>query len=338
MENRAKVLIIQTAFIGDVLLTTPLIRTLSQRDRVHVLIIPATANVLENRADVERLLLYDKRGARRPLAEFFTLLSRIRRERYDLVVSPHRSLRSALIARLSGAPRRIGFDMSGGAFLYSRRVPYRYGISEVTRNLSLAESLGLQPTDARPDIYPSSFDREEVDRFVPAAETSTFIALAPGSVWATKKWPADYFKSLAGGMSRRGTVIVTVGGKDERELCAEIGRSLPSTFINAAGRLTLRQSAELLRRCAVLVSNDSAPMHLAVAVGTPVIALFGPTVPEFGFAPCGERDFIFEMPLSCRPCSRHGGPRCPIGSHDCMRFIEPGAVLRAVGQLTGLTV
>jgi heptosyltransferase II len=155
-----------------------------------------------------------------------------------------------------------------------------------------------------------------------------FVALAPGSIWGTKRWPG--FEELA---ARLGSVVV-VGGPDDRALGDAVAAAGGAGSANAAGAMPLRASAALLARASVLVTNDSAPLHLATAVGTPIVAVFGPTVPAFGFGPRGARDALLEVEgLTCRPCSLHGPQVCPLSHHRCMREISVEAVVRAVGEV-----
>jgi heptosyltransferase II len=152
-----------------------------------------------------------------------------------------------------------------------------------------------------------------------------FVALAPGSIWGTKRWPG--YAGLAGLL--QGPVVI-VGGPEDRALAERVAAGRPSAHV-AAGELSLRASAALLSMARVLVTNDSAPLHLASAVGARVVAIFGPTVPAFGFGPRGESDRIVEHPaMPCRPCSSHGPQVCPLGHHRCMRDLEVGRVLEAV--------
>lgn len=157
-----------------------------------------------------------------------------------------------------------------------------------------------------------------------------FTAVAPGSIWGTKRWP--YYPELAAALPGQ---VVVIGGPDDAELAEAVVRAAPDRAASAAGALSLRESAALLERAAVLVTNDSAPLHLATAVGTPIVAVFGPTVPGFGFGPLGPRDQVVELHgLPCRPCSAHGPQRCPLGHHRCMRDLDVAAVLRAVADAT----
>jgi heptosyltransferase-2 len=124
-----------------------------------------------------------------------------------------------------------------------------------------------------------------------------------------------------------------IGGAEDTPLAAEIVRGA-SGAVDATGRLSLLASAELLRRCAILVTNDSAPLHLASAMNTPTVALFGPTVPAFGFGPLATRASVLGLDaLPCRPCDRHGPARCPLGHHRCMRDLAPAAVAERVRAL-----
>jgi heptosyltransferase-2 len=158
------------------------------------------------------------------------------------------------------------------------------------------------------------------------AITSGFVALAPGSIWGTKRWP--YYPDLVKRLDRS---CVVIGSAADCDLADNIVTAAPTRAVSAAGALPLRASAALISRAAVLVTNDSAPLHLATAVGTPIVAVFGPTVPEFGFGPRGQGDVTLGHPeLPCRPCSRHGPERCPLGHHRCMRDLPVETVAAAV--------
>jgi heptosyltransferase-2 len=325
-------LVIQTAFLGDVILTTPLISLLAERfGPVDVVTTPAAASLLDHHPAVADVIRYDKHGADRGWKSFRRLGAELRARRYERVYLPHRSFRSAMLARWSGIRERIGFADSAGAFTYTRRVSRPKEGHEVERLLALAGvgpddaippvSLGLAPTDlAAGDAWLASH-----------GVGSDFVAIAPGSVWATKRWP--YYAELAAGLDR---TSVIVGSADDAELARTIVEAAGGRAVSAAGELSLRGSAALIQRAAVLVTNDSAPLHLATAVGTPVVAVFGPTVPEFGFGPRGAADIVLgHDELPCRPCSKHGPPACPLGHHRCMRDLSVAAVAEAVGRIIG---
>ncbi|NIA29990.1 MAG: lipopolysaccharide heptosyltransferase II [Actinobacteria bacterium] len=331
-----KILIIHTAFFGDIILATPLIRAMQEglkNVEIHALVKPETVQVLQNNPYLQKIIVFDKRGKDSGFAGLLKIGQKIKKEKFDLVISPHRSFRSAMLARATGAKIRVGFDTSAGAFLYNKKVKYDSSIHEIERNLSLARALGIQSIHKQPQVFPSEEDKTVVDRLLVKANlksAGSFVALAPGSIWATKRWPLSYYKKLAQILIKNRIRVVLIGGDADCALGREIATGNENVIFNAAGRLSLLQSAELLKRCRVLVSNDSAPLHLATAVGTPVIAIFGPTIPAFGFYPTGSKDKIIETRLSCRPCGMHGGDHCPIGTHVCMKNISPEQIYAGV--------
>lgn len=345
MKSVNNILVFQTAFIGDVVLLTPLLTKLQEQIRdaaVDVVVIPAAAPLLANHPAVREVIVYDKRGADKGLPGFLRIIRRLRKGEYDAALIPHRSLRSGLACFLAGIPRRIGFSTSAAAFLMTDVVTYKPNVHETFRNISLLKPLRLDEGNCKlPDVYPSVADKDLVTRFLEGFNPDParpMVAIAPGSVWATKRWPVDKFASLAAMLLASGKTVVVIGGESDADLASRIIEAAgPGCIIDATGRLTLLQSAELIRRCRVLVTNDSAPLHLGVAVRTPVVAIFGATVPEFGFAPIGEHDVVVQHAgLPCKPCSIHGGHKCPIGTFECMLEIDPAAVMRHVSRLADL--
>ena len=332
------ILIVQTAFIGDVVLATPLIRALREsfpHAQIAALILPATGALLHNHPYLDQVFLYDKKGRDRGLRAFFAWTRTLKVCTFDLTLVPHRSLRSALLVHRSGIPRRIGFDRSAGAFLFTDVVPYRTDLHEVNRNLTLLHPLGIEPHPRRPELFPDEGDRLAVEALLEAQGANAldpFIAIAPGSVWPTKRWLPERFGQVADRLLQEGFQVVFIGGSADRALCESIVRGMRHRPIIAAGRWSLLQSAAFLSQCTVLLSNDSAPVHMAVAMGTRVVALFGPTVPAFGFAPYGPGHTVIQRDLACRPCSRHGGRRCPQGHFRCMKEISSEDVLRVLLQ------
>jgi len=332
----ATALVIQTAFLGDVVLTTPLLTVLAERHGpVDVLTTPAAASLLETHPAVRRVIPYAKRGADRGYRGLVRTAQQLRAERYAIAYLPHRSLRSAILALVAGIPRRIGFH-DGWRLLYtgSRRRPADG--HEIDRLLALADLVPRHQTT--PTLALTAHD-------VTAAEgalrgggvTSPFVALAPGSIWGSKRWP--YYTTLADRLAGRAGVAV-VGGEEDAALGAEITTTVARSggrSVNLCGRLTLRQSAAVIQKASVLVTNDSAPLHFAQAVGTPTIAIFGPTLPAFGFGPRGPRDRAVGVDgLPCRPCSAHGPARCPLGHHLCMQSLLVEHVVHAIEETGAL--
>lgn len=329
-----KILIVQTAFIGDVILATPLVQALQSifaPCEIDFMAIPAAANLLEKNPGINRVLIFDKRGKQRSAAALLRFAKALRAEKYDLAIVPHRSLRSALLVWLARIPLRVGFDRSAGAFLLTQRARYQEK-HEVERNLDLLRPFGKIPQELKPQVDWDEADAARVAELTKNADSKrVWCALAPGSVWATKRWPADRFAKLAKALiAELHASVFLIGGESDAELCREIQQSAGENCFNLAGMSSLRQSAALLDRCAVLISNDSAPTHLGVATNCNVLTIFGPTVPRFGFAPYGEGHGVIEHDLPCRPCSMHGSKKCPIGTHACMQEIAVEEVITRV--------
>jgi heptosyltransferase-2 len=318
--------VIQTAFLGDVVLTTPLLSALAARyGPVDVVTTPAAAGLLQGHPAVGTVIPYDKRGAARGWRALRRLGSELRRRRYQRVYLPHRSLRSAVLALWSGAAERIGFADAPASIAYTSRVVRPATGHEVERLLALVGGALADPEPVKLELHPA--DHARADAWLSAnGVTGRFVAVAPGSVWGSKRWP--YYVEL---VSRLDRPAVIVGGPEDVPLAGSIVAGAPDRVVSAAGALSLKESAALIQRASILVTNDSAPLHLATAVGTPIVALFGPTVPEFGFGPRRPGDLTLgHADLPCRPCSRHGPERCPLGHHRCMRELSVEVVLKAV--------
>jgi lipopolysaccharide heptosyltransferase II len=330
-------LVVQTSFLGDMVLTTPLLAWLAQSGPVDVVATPRAAGLLDNSPDAREVIIYDKRGADRGALGFTRLAAKLRARRYATAYLAQGSVRSGALALAAGIRDRVGFASSAGRTFYTTRVPSIANIHHAARLLSLATrdpEREMPPASLRPRLYPGDRERSAVDALLASRKfDEPLIALAPGSVWATKQWP--YFAYLARELRDMGRIVV-VGAEADQPLAVEILDATSGTAIDATGRLSLLASAELIGRATLLVTNDSAPLHLASAMNTPTLAIFGPTVPEFGFGPLADRSHVVgHTGLTCRPCDRHGPRRCPLGHWRCMREITADDVARlARGLLT----
>jgi heptosyltransferase-2 len=331
-ESQGASLVVQTSFLGDTVLTTPLIAYLAKGGPVDVVVTAAAAPLLANNPSIRDLIVYDKRGRDRGVGGFVRLTRRLRQARYARAYLAQGSMRSAGLALAAGIGERVGFQTSDGRRLYTTRVPYIENEHHATRLLRLAAGTAdITPSATQPRLYPGAEERRAVDALLSQHGWGgePLIALAPGSVWATKRWPK--YPELAANLDAR---LAIVGSVADRELALEISRAAGSRAIDCTGVLSLLGSAELIARAHVLVTNDSSPSHLASAMGTPTVAIFGPTVPEFGFGPLAPRSRVLGLSaLACRPCDRHGPRRCPLGHWRCMREITPRDVVAAVHEL-----
>lgn len=328
-------LVIQTSFLGDTVLTTPLLVQLARRGAVDVVTTRASAPLLAHHPAVREVIVYDKREADRGLGGLLRLARRLRATQYEVAFLAQGSWRSSALALAAGIPSRVGFSTSAGRMLYTKRVPHEAGLHHAARLLMLARPNGREATvdELRPTLYPGAAERDAVDTLLRAhgvVAGEPLIALAPGSVWATKRWP--FYPELASSLADAGRVVI-IGGADDRALAEAITRAQPSA-IDATGALSLLAAAELIARTSVLVTNDSSPLHLGSAMSTPTVAIFGPTVPEFGFGPLAPRAIVVgHTGLSCRPCDAHGPQRCPLGHFRCMKELEPSSIAEQVRSL-----
>ncbi|HZE07405.1 MAG TPA: lipopolysaccharide heptosyltransferase II [Gemmatimonadaceae bacterium] len=331
-------LVIQTSFLGDVILTTPLIAELAKRGPVDVLATPQGASVLANNPNIRNVIPYDKRGTYGSTLNLWQTVRDLRSRRpYEIAYLAQGSFRSGLIAVMTGARERIGFASSTGRVLYTKQLPYRPDRHHAERLWSLSMSECADPPtpdQIRPRLYPSDDDRHSVDLLLRehGGNDEPFVAIAPGSAWGTKRWP--YYVDLAKTLAEQLRIAV-IGSPADTKLAKEITSALPSgCVIDATGALSVLGSAELIGRAQAIVTNDSAPEHLASAMGTPTLAIFGPTVPEFGFGPLATRRAIAGIEgLACRPCDRHGPQRCPLGHWRCMRDLKPEYVSSILGEV-----
>jgi heptosyltransferase II len=328
-------LVIQTSFLGDVVLTTPLLAQLARRGPVDVVTTPAAAALLANHPAVRELIVYDKRGAASGIAGFLSTASVLRAKKYDVALMAQGSFRSGALAWIAGIPSRVGFATSSGRYFYTKRVAYRDDLHHAARLLMLARPNGREPSrgELQPSLYPGAREHQAVDALLAShgvGDEEPLILLAPGSVWGTKRWP--FYPELAQQLKGSGRIVV-IGGEEDRPLADAIIAAVPNA-VPATGQVTLLASAELIGRASVIVTNDSAPQHLASAMGTPTVVIFGPTVPTFGFGPLAPRSIVLGIDaLPCRPCDRHGPEKCPLVHHNCMRTLGVGDVFTATQSL-----
>lgn len=343
-------LVVQTSFIGDVILTTPLLERLAGDGDVDVVTTPAGATLLASHPAVSRVIVYDKRRRDGGIAGFVRVAREARGARRAYLAQG--SMRSAALALAAGCAERVGFSSSAGRWLYTERVEYRDDWQHARRLLSLAgvdratgvtgraddraRANEIAPPAAaddaiRPSLHPTLDDVAAVDALLADREETgrAIVAVAPGSVWATKRWPR--YGELSRLLSEDYDIAL-VGGAADADAAAEIRRHVPAErIIDATGNLSLLGSAELIRRSVAIVTNDSSPQHLASAMGTPTVTIFGPTVPAFGFGPLAPGSITAGVDeLACRPCDRHGPQRCPLGHWRCMNDITPNQVNRMI--------
>lgn len=328
-----RILIIHTAFIGDIVLSTPILRKLKEKypeSEIIYLTTPAGAAILRNNPNISEIISYDKRGAHRGIMGVWNLGKRLRQMNFNLVISLHRYLRSSVLAWLTRSPERIGYETAAGAWLFTKKVAYDEKKHEVEKILSFVEG-EKQDREYEIELYPGEEERNKIDEALKGYEDKKIIAVAPGSKWFTKKWPLEYFNSLLEKLENREDIrVVVIGGKEEQLLNVKKTKNM----VDLRGKTTLLQLAELLKRSEIVVTNDSSPIHIASAFkNTHIIGIFGPTVERFGFFPWSRNSQVLEVEgLECRPCAIHGGDRCPKKHFRCMLEITPEMVYEKIDE------
>ncbi|SNZ09579.1 heptosyltransferase-2 [Persephonella hydrogeniphila] len=329
-----KIVVWQTAFLGDLILTTPLLHSIKNifpKSKLYVITKPFGKEVLKNNPYVDKIILYDKKNTSN-----IQIIKELRKEGFDIAISPHRSHRASYSLFLSKIPFRVGFDKAGFSFLYTKTVPHRFdGTHEIDRNLSLLSvfpDYSEKKLHRYPEIFLSEDEERSFEKFF--LKEKKYILVAPGSKWETKRWTVKGFSRLIDILSEKGESVVLIGSKEDIPYTESIIKNIKtSKVINLVGKTTLRESFSIIKSARLLISNDSAPVHMAVAFNTPVVDIYGPTVKDFGFYPYRNGVVVELDNIKCRPCGLHGHKKCPTGTFECMEKITPDMVLDAVNKL-----
>jgi heptosyltransferase II len=325
-----KILVIQTAFIGDVVLATGLIEKLHTQypeTSLDILVRKGNESLFIQHPFIHEVLVWDKKKNKYP--HFFEVLKKIRANRYDILINIQRFAATGLLTVLSKAKRTIGFDKNPFSFLFSEAIPHlvrdsTHPMHEIDRNHQLIRGF-TDEIAAKPKLYPS----QENEKAVIQWKQDNYICIAPASVWFTKQFPMDQWVRLIDVLPTQLTIYL-LGAPDDHALCENIKLTTTHDSVeNLAGKLNFLESAALMTDAVMNYVNDSAPMHFASAVNAPVTAVYCSTVPAFGFGPLSDIQHIVEtgLPLSCRPCGLHGKRVCPLTHFNCAKQITTEQLL-----------
>jgi len=324
MQYLKKILIIQTASLGDVILTTPLVEKLHHfypTAKIDFILKYGYEGVLRRHPYIHHVIVWDK--TEKKYQRLKELIEIVRDNKYDLVVNVQRFASSGLITALSGAKTKLGFSKNPLSIFFTKSIKHKIGTGdnnphETERNLKLIEHLtdkSLFPIK----LYPSKNDFAKVSQF----KTKQFITVSPGSLWFTKQFPEEKWIEFLASLEKD-LVVYLLGSPKENELCNRIiKQSNHSLSLNLAGKLTFLESAALMKDAVMNFVNDSAPMHMASAMNAPVAAIYCSTVPEYGFGPMSDNSNIIQTKeqLDCRPCGLHGQSKCPKKHFNCANNI-----------------
>jgi len=331
-----KILIIQTAFIGDVVLATGILEKLHQyypAAELDFLVRKGNESLLSHHPFLHEVLIWQKKESK--YKHLFQLLTQIRNTKYDAVINLQRYGATGFLTAFSKAKLTIGFDKNPFSFLFSRKITHTFSgtkgevLHEIERNHLLIKSL-TDGMAAKPKLYPNTEDMD----FVKPFQTRPYICIAPASVWFTKQFPTnkwiDFIKHLPVSFD-----IYLIGGPTDAPLCNEIVvANVHPNVVSLAGKLNFLQSAALQKGATMNYVNDSAPMHFASSVNAPVTAVYCSTIVGFGYGPLSDKSFVVEIEetLSCRPCGLHGKKACPLGHFNCANKITHEQLLEVISD------
>ena len=311
-----QILIVQTAFIGDVILATALVEKLHEHfpaAKIDFLLRKGNEGLLINHPKLREVHVWDKKGGK--YKNLFRLIRTIRKTRYDVLINVQRFANTGLLTALSGAKVKIGFDKNPFSWGFTKKIKHRIeeGVHETERNNDLIVEL-TDKLVSKPALYPSQQDLEQVAQY----KTAPYLCMAPASVWFTKQFPKEKWIELIKAIPSEDKIYL-IGAPGDSSLCQEIlTESGRDNVYNLCGQLSLLQSAALIKDAVINYVNDSAPMHLASAMNARTCAIYCSTIPGFGFGPLSDFAELAEVDnLDCRPCGLHGFKECPEGHFKC---------------------
>lgn len=341
----SRTLFIRLSSLGDVVLTEPTIRAYKLArpgEEIHFLTKSTYCGLVGMLPSVDRVISTGEGPlTARRLA---SIIRSLRKRGYDSVIDLQNNLRSNAISMSAGRAGRHSYDK---ASLKRRLMPLGFyrdlGVKHTSkRYLSSLDGMGLGTGDIdhRPRIDPGDASVEAARKIMPGLDPENghkLVAVVAGARWPSKRWPAGYFAEVVKTLQdRAGALCVLVGDESDRAVAGEVLSHIGGKTLDLTGLTDLCTLAGVLRMAKLTITNDSGPMHLSAAVGTPVLAVFGPTTPTLGFAPLGSRDRIFQVPLDCRPCSIHGSKPCRRGDPRCLTEVTPdgiaGEALKILGE------
>jgi heptosyltransferase II len=328
------ILVVRFSAIGDILLITPLLRAIRARyrgARIAVLTKERYVPLLSHNPHVSEVLGVAPDEGVRGIAQ------RIRGVRYTHLLDLHGNLRSHALRRLAPGPWRSYAKrrLERMVLITVKRDIYRAQIPVAERYFEAVGGLDVLPDGGPPDFFiGEAADQRAAERLssVGLGRDRPIVAMAPGAAHATKRWPAAYWVELVRRITPTGADVAVLGGPEDAELAGRISELAGASVASLAGTLGLQETGAVIRRAEVLISGDTGVMHMGTGVGTPVVALFGPTVRQFGFFPYRSEAGVVELDLPCRPCSAHGSARCPLGHHRCMKQMLPDLVFATLAK------
>lgn len=334
-----RILIIQTAFIGDAVLTLPMITVLKRRSPasvIDIIAIPSTREIFSASPFVNEVIVLDKRKTHKSLSALNKFIKDIRSRNYDKLYSPHRSFRTAMIVLGSDIRDTYGFSNSSLKHVFKYLVEYNPEKHEVQRNLDLiGHSYDEHSWKILPQISIPVEEEEKALKYLGENNINKgFIAISPGTVWNTKQYPEIYLIQIIEWLRNLNKQVVIIGGESDKPLAESIRSKFSEGVFNAAGQFTLVGSVQLLKYSGILLTNDSAPTHLGMCADIKVLTLYCSTIPGFGFYPYNNLSRNLSMDdLYCKPCGVHGYDKCPLNHFECGKRLLPELVINTIKEM-----
>jgi len=324
-----KICVIQTAFIGDVVLSTSILESLHHqypKASIDIVVRKGNEALFANHPFIHAVIVWDKKSKK--YLNWLSVLRQIRAQQYDAIVNVQRYAATGLWTAFSNAKIKIGFDKNPFSFLFTHKIKHQAmqaGLHEINKNHALLKVLDHTIELCKPKLYPSNADFEKVKPF----QGEPYICIAPASVWFTKQFPAEQWVRFLNDLNFEGKVYI-IGGPGDKQIGDHIIESLSPLsklnghVVNLSGQLHFLSSAALQKKAILNYVNDSAPMHFASAVDAAVVAIYCSTIPDFGYGPLSTHSFVVatSQNLTCRPCGMHGKKACPLGHFDCAMTIQ----------------
>ena len=327
------ILAVRFGSLGDILLSTPLFRAIRARHpqvRITVLTRRRYAPLLADNPRIDEVI------GLAPGDSLLEIGARLRATHFNHLLDLENSPKTRLLRLLVGGRWRSApqYRVARALLIRTKQNHYPEDATVADRYFDAAKDLDVVPDGGPAEFFLSPEAEEQTEAWLAQAKLGKdrpFVAFAPGGAQPTKRWPLEYWVRLVRRLAGTGADAVMVGGPDDTMIAAEVAARSTTRAINAAGVLSLQGTGAVLKRAAALVTGHTGAMHMAAALGTPLVALFGPTVRAFGYHPYNAaRAFVLERNLSCRPCTVAGGLQCPLGHHLCMQEIQPDAVYTAL--------
>jgi heptosyltransferase-2 len=330
-----KFLVIQTAFIGDVVLATSIIEKLHQHfsnSSIDFLLRKGNESLLNHHPFLNEVIIWDKK--KNKLKNLWKLLLKIRKTKYDVVINIQRYGATGFLTAFSGAKKTIGFDKNPFSFLFTNKIKHIFdekgnGKHEIERNLELIKDF-TDDVVVLPKLYPTKDDEGKIKIY----QNNIYITVAPASVWFTKQYPQEKWISFINKLPSNLTIYL-LGSRADKNICENIIQSTTNkNVIDLSGKLSFLESCALMKNALMNYVNDSAPMHFASAMNAPVSAIFCSTIPAFGYGPLSDKKFLIEIKeeLYCRPCGLHGYKECPEKHFNCAKKIQDEQLLKSIDR------